>query len=146
MQGQAEPFRVVFERLRGERTVEDIGLDVRALARERGIQREGTSVSNLQKQAAGTAPNPPSATLMRLIAEVLGEDPAEFTEYRLWQARQLFDENAHGLAAAAENLERFQAAMRSAARAPGRRAAQRQAASPTPPQADQHEPQTKRPA
>jgi transcriptional regulator with XRE-family HTH domain len=91
-----KPFRVRLTELRGEqgRTIEDVGLEMRALVRDRekGGDRLGASFSSYQKQAAGTAKSPPSMFLMEVVAQVLGISPWEFTEYQLAYYRKMLDE------------------------------------------------------
>lgn len=68
-------------------------------------QVEGTSPDTLKKAMYGDDPRRPPMALMRGLAGSVGKDARElFPEYRLAEARRLFDEREVGLDVALENL------------------------------------------
>jgi transcriptional regulator with XRE-family HTH domain len=64
---------------------------------------KGTSPSTVKKALRGERPLHPAQ--MEALAAVLDVGPSQFAEYRLAQARRLFDERDIGLEAALANLE-----------------------------------------
>jgi hypothetical protein len=67
-------------------------------------RKRGTSPAAVKKVLLGERPLRP--VQMEQIASVLGEPPEVFGEYRLYLARQLLDEDVHGLDVALANLKR----------------------------------------
>lgn len=65
----------------------------------------GIHYETLRKAAAGE--RQPTIELMERCATVLGVPPSYFLEYRLWEARRMFDPSEVGLDQAAENVRRW---------------------------------------
>lgn len=65
----------------------------------------GVNYESMRKSVVGN--RQPPTQLMEAVADALDMSPAYFLEYRIAQARQMFDVNVVGLEQAAANLERF---------------------------------------
>lgn len=65
----------------------------------------GVNYESLRKSVVGN--RQPPVQMMEAVADALDLSPAYFLEYRIAQARQMFDVSVVGLEQAAANLERF---------------------------------------
>lgn len=116
----AEDYRAVVARLKKkEMTVEDLAYRARQHAEATGAPRGTVSLSLIQKRLAPGSTARPSPQLLEALAHALEVAPDEFTEYRLAQARRLFDEQLldGGLDEALANLRLFDAALELASEA-----------------------------
>lgn len=87
-----QPFGAALTELKDERS-----LSFRELYRatkEADPAQAGLSAGHLSRLCAGS--DPPSPAAIALIAKALGISPRYFAEYRLAQARALFDERGPG--------------------------------------------------
>lgn len=99
----ALPFEEALSTLKDERKLSFRGLY--RLTKEADSSRVGLSAGHLSRLCAGA--DRPSPAAIALIAEALGLAPRYFAEYRLAEARALFDERGPGgLTGALENLRR----------------------------------------
>lgn len=96
------PFGLALTELKDERS-----LSFRALYRatkDADAEQTGLSAGHLSRLCAGS--DLPSPAAIALIAKALGISPRYFAEYRLAEARALFDERGPGgLATALGNLQ-----------------------------------------
>ena len=118
------PFAEALSKLKHERglSYRDISEATRAV----DPANRGLSGSHISRLCHGL--DPPSAATIALIARALDLPPRYFAEYRLAEARALFDERAPGgLSAALRQLHRLEASIGtpSPSGAPTRRARRR---------------------